>query len=153
MSGHSSSALKFEPGRHSSELSKADERRIVPTICRLCTAHCGVLATIVDERVIEVRGDPDNPAFKGYTCPKGRALPEVHNDPKRLLDSRKRLADGRHASVPVEIAMDEISDKLRRLIDEHGPRSVAIYTGTSGAAYPAAAGMGSAFLRALGSPM
>lgn len=129
------------------------EVRTHPTICRLCPAHCGVLATVADGRVIEVRGDPDNPVFKGYTCPKGRALPEVHNDPARLLHSQKRLDDGCYAPLPVDDAMDAIAAKLRALVAEHGPRSVAIYTGTSGAAYPAAAGMGSAFLRAIGSPM
>ena len=53
--------------------------RIVPTICRLCIAHCGVLAEIADDngrrKVTKVTGDPDNPVFRGYTCPKGRALP------------------------------------------------------------------------------
>ncbi|CAN7608175.1 molybdopterin-dependent oxidoreductase [Phenylobacterium sp. LjRoot219] len=128
-------------------------QQTVPTICRLCPAHCGVLATVVDGRLAEVRGDPDNPLFKGYTCPKGRALPELHNDPERLLHSQKRQPDGGYAAVPVSQAMDEIAAKLQALIATHGPRSVAIYTGTNGAPYPASAGSGSAFLRAIGSPM
>lgn len=128
-------------------------QQTVPTICRLCPAHCGVLATVVDGRLAEVRGDPDNPLFKGYTCPKGRALPELHNDPDRLLHTQKRQPDGAFLSVPVQQAMDEISAKLQALIATHGPRSVAIYTGTNGAPYPASAGSGSAFLRAIGSPM
>lgn len=143
-----------------STLSPTDESsgpsaaaRTTPTICRLCPAHCGVLATVVDGRLTEVRGDPDNPLFKGYTCPKGRALPELHNDPGRLLQAQKRQPGGGHAAIPVAAAMDEISAKLRQLIETHGPRSVAIYTGTNGAPYPASAGMGSAFLRAIGSPM
>src|SRR5437899_5403274 len=94
--------------------------RTVPTICRLCPAHCGVLATVTDGRLTEVRGDPDNPLFKGYTCPKGRALPELHNDPQRLLHTQKRQPDGTYASISVADAMDEISAKLRELIDKHG---------------------------------
>jgi anaerobic selenocysteine-containing dehydrogenase len=127
--------------------------RTVPTICRLCPAHCGVLATVTDGRLTEVRGDPENPLFKGYTCPKGRALPEIHNDPERLLHSQKRRADGSHASIAVTRAMDEISARLRALIEEHGPRSVAMYSGTNGAPYPASAGTGSAWLKAIRSPM
>ena len=45
---------------------------VVPTICRLCIAHCGVLAEVEDDngrrKVTRVTGDPDNPMFKGYTC-------------------------------------------------------------------------------------
>ena len=67
---------------------------IVPTVCRLCIAHCGVLATVEDDdgrrKVTRVTGDPDNPVFEGYTCPKGRALPELHNHEGRLLRAMKR---------------------------------------------------------------
>ena len=62
-----------------------------PGICRICSAHCGVLATVTDGRLTKVTGDPDNPMFKGYTCVKGRTLPEIHNNPLRLLHSQKRL--------------------------------------------------------------
>lgn len=127
--------------------------RTVPTICRLCQAHCGVLATVTDGRVTEVKGDPDNPLFKGYTCPKGRALPELHNSPSRLLHSQKRRVDGSFEPTSIERAMDEISARLRTIVDEHGPRSVAVYTGTSGQAYPGGANMAAALLQAIGSPM
>ena len=132
---------------------RVGEAVTLPTICRLCPAHCGVLATVIDGRLAEVRGDPDNPVFKGYTCPKGRALPELHNDPGRLLHSQRRQVDGAHASIPATQALDEIAAKLRQLVETHGPRSVAIYSGTNGLPYPASVATGSAFLRALGSPM
>jgi anaerobic selenocysteine-containing dehydrogenase len=146
--------MQASPAAEADTLSPASGHgRTTPTICRLCPAHCGVLATIVDGRLTEVRGDPDNPLFKGYTCPKGRALPEMHNDPDRLLHSQKRQADGSYAPIAVEAAMDEIAAKLRTLIDRYGPRSVALYTGTNGAPYPASVGMGFALLKAIGSPM
>ncbi len=129
------------------------EARTVPTICRLCSAHCGVLATIIEGRLIEVKGDPENPMYKGYTCPKGRALPEFHNNPTRLLHSQKRQEDGSHAPIPVDRAMDEIARKLKEIVERHGPRSVAVYTGTSGQAYPGGANMAAALLQAIGSPM
>lgn len=125
----------------------------VPTICRLCPAHCGVLATVEDGRLTEVKGDPDNPLFKGYTCPKGRALPELHNSPLRLLQSRKRQPDGTFQAIPVDRAMDEIAARLQAIVAEHGPRSVAVYTGTSGQSYPGGANMAAALLQAIGSPM
>src|SRR5947208_166066 len=58
--------------------------------CRLCTAMCPIVVTIEDGRAVEVHGDREAPLYEGYTCPKGRALPEVHANPKRLLHSLRR---------------------------------------------------------------
>ncbi|MCV7053822.1 molybdopterin-containing oxidoreductase family protein [Mycolicibacterium gilvum] len=124
-----------------------------PGICRICSAHCGVLATVTDGRLTKVAGDPDNPMFKGYNCIKGRALPEIHNNPDRLLHSRKRLPDGTYTAIGSEQAMDEIAAALQELIAQHGPRSVAMYLGTNGLPYPASALMGNAFMRGIESPM
>ena len=124
-----------------------------PSICRICSAHCGVLATVTDGKLTKVTGDPDNPMFKGYTCAKGRALPEIHNNPRRLLHSQTRQADGTFTPIEAERAMDEIATRLQQLIATHGPRSVALYLGTNGLPYPASALMANAFIRAIDSPM
>lgn len=129
----------------------------VPTVCRLCIAHCGVLAHVEDDngrrKVTKVTGDPDNPMFKGYTCPKGRALPELHNHQGRLLNSIKRLPGGVTEAVSSTQAATEIADKLATIVSQYGPRSVAAYVGTPNVAFPASAAVGNAFLRALGSGM
>ncbi|WP_422743216.1 molybdopterin-containing oxidoreductase family protein [Mycobacterium sp. WMMD1722] len=124
-----------------------------PGICRICSAHCGVLATVVDGALTKVTGDADNPLFKGYSCAKGRALPEIHNNPDRLLHSQKRGPDGSHSAIGAEQAMDEIAARLQELIDRRGPRSVALYLGTNGLPYPASALMANAFMRGIDSPM
>lgn len=125
----------------------------VPGICRICSAHCGVLVTVEDGRAVKVEGDRDNPVFQGYTCPKGRALADMHNDPDRLLHSQKRQADGSFAKIGSAEATDEIAARIDAIVAEHGPRSVAIYAGTNLLPYPASGGMANAFIRALGSPM
>ena len=131
--------------------------KVVPTVCRLCIAHCGVLATVEDDngrrKVTQVTGDPDNPLFKGYTCPKGRALPELHNHEGRLLHSMKRQADDIHAPIKTTKAAVEVAQRIREIVDKHGPRAVACYVGTPNAGQPTAAAMGNAFLRAIGSRM
>ena len=124
-----------------------------PAICRIYSAHCGVIATVTDGRLTKVTGDPENPMFKGYTCAKGRALPAIHNNPERLLSSQKRGTDGAFAPIEAQQAMDEIASRLTSLIETHGPRSVAVYLGTNGLPYPASALMANAFLRAIESPM
>ncbi len=129
----------------------------VPTLCRLCIAHCGMLATVEDDngrrKLTRMTGDPDNPVFEGYSCPKGRALPEMHNHDGRLLHSLKRASDGQHQPIANSQASREVADQVAALVERYGPRSVAIYVGTPSVGNPAAAGMGNAFLRAIGSGM
>ena len=121
--------------------------------CRLCTAMCPIVVTIEDGRAVAVHGDRDAPLFEGYTCPKGRALPEIHANPKRLLHSLRRRPDGSHEQISSEDVVDEIADRLRDVVDRHGPNAVAIYIGTSSAAYPAMGSIAAALLTALGSKM
>jgi len=58
------------------------ERR--PFVCRNCGASCPVIVTLEGEQVIRVEGDYDAPLYRGYTCPKGRAIPQEHHNPRRL---------------------------------------------------------------------
>jgi anaerobic selenocysteine-containing dehydrogenase len=60
------------------------ERRVVKSFCRICTAVCGIVVEVEGDRVVKVRGDADHPLSHGYTCSKGRALPQVHHHPDRI---------------------------------------------------------------------
>ena len=123
------------------------------SICRFCHANCGILVDIEDGRPTRVQGDPDNPAYFGFTCAKGRALPEQHGHVDRLLHSQKRGADGQYASISSEAAMDEIAQKIADIVAEHGPRSVALYPGTYSGPHPASIPAGVGFMLGLGSRM
>jgi anaerobic selenocysteine-containing dehydrogenase len=109
--------------------------------------------TVQDGRAIRVVGDPAVPEYDGYTCPKGRALAAQHNDPQRLLHSLKRVPDGSFARIASLQAVDEISSKLKRIVDEHGPESIALYFGSGSLGQHFGAVMGHAFFRAIKAPM
>ena len=98
------------------------------SFCRFCHAFCGVEVDVEDNRVLAVRGDPDNAVSQGYTCMKGRAEVERIYHPERLLSSKKRI-NGRRVDIPAEQALDEIAGKLQAIVAEHGPRSVATFLG------------------------
>ena len=57
----------------------ATEERV--TYCRICEPLCGLVATVRDGELVELRPDRDNPLSKGFACPKGIAMTEVQNDP------------------------------------------------------------------------
>ncbi len=101
------------------------------TFCRFCHVFCGLEVDVEDNRVIAVRGDHDNPVSEGYTCPKGRAEVERINHPERLRASQKRVA-GTFQDIDSGQAVDEIGAKLKQIVEEHGPESVAVYVGCGG---------------------
>jgi anaerobic selenocysteine-containing dehydrogenase len=114
--------------------------------CRICAAACGIVVTVDGSRVLRVRGDADHPVSRGYTCSKGRGLPEWHHRADRL--DRPRLT-GRDATW--DETLDDLGARLSSTVAEHGPDAVGLYLAT-GLAYDAggqvAAGL---WMRALGS--
>jgi len=123
------------------------------SLCRLCTAFCPIQVTVENGRATKIMGNPRAPLYGGYTCPKGRALPEQHYGEQRLLHSLKRGTDGGFQRIGAETAMDEISAKLQEIVDEHGPRSVAVYVGMGTVPFVISNSIAGGWLKGLGSPM
>ena len=122
------------------------------SFCRMCHSACPILVDVEDGAVVKVSGDPASEIYHGYSCIKGRALPEMHTSPERLLHSLKRGPDGAFTPVPVAQAMDEIAAKLQQVLADHGPLAVALYSGTFGLANSVTAPMTNAFREAIGNP-
>jgi anaerobic selenocysteine-containing dehydrogenase len=99
--------------------------------CRLCTAFCAIDAQVEAGRVTSIHGVPEDPVSGGYTCLKGRQVPHQLHGPKRLRSSLKRRPDGSFEAIATEVALDEIAEKIAALIQEHGPRSIASFSGTA----------------------
>jgi len=101
------------------------------TFCRFCHVFCGLEVDVADGEVVAVRGDRDNEVTRGYSCQKGRAEAERIHHPERLHSARRR--DGETwTDVGREQALDEVGDKIRDIVAQYGPDSVAVYTGCGG---------------------
>jgi anaerobic selenocysteine-containing dehydrogenase len=107
----------------------SDSARTVRSFCRICTSVCGILVDLDGQQVIHVRGDRDHPRTQGYTCPKGRALPQMHHHPDRI-DRPMMRVDGILTPTTWHECLDDLAVRLRSIIDRHGPESVGIYFGT-----------------------
>ena len=99
------------------------------SFCRICAAACGIVVTVDGDRVLEVRGDPDHPVSRGYTCPKGRAIPTFHHRADRLDEPRL-------GAVPAgwDTVLDDLGARIAGVRAEHGNDAVGAYMGT-GLAY------------------
>ena len=122
-------------------------------ICRFCHATCGLKVTLEQGRVVDIIGDIDNPMYHGYSCVKGRNFHEFHYDPRRVLHPLQRTADGSLQPIALEAALGGIAGELQGIISRHGPRSVAMYSGTFSHFCPAGVMLRDAFMDALGSPL
>ncbi len=105
--------------------------RTVRSFCRVCQSVCGILVDVdpAGDRVLRVRGDQDHPVSAGYTCPKGRALPQVHHHPGRLEHPQLRI-DGTLRDVTWAGCLDDLAERLRTVIDRDGPQAVGIFFGS-----------------------
>ena len=103
--------------------------RTVRSFCRVCTSVCGILVDVDGDDVVAVHGDRDHPFSQGYTCPKGRALPQIHHHPDRLEHPLIRV-DGELRRTTWDACLDDIGDRLRAAIAEHGPQAVGVNFGT-----------------------
>ena len=123
----------------------------VKTVCRLCAATCGMVATVEDGKVTALRGDRDHPLSRGYACIRGLQGHEAMNSPNRIARPLKRQPDGSFAPIPLETALDEIADKLRGIMAETGPETVALFKGTQAYKNVAGNAMINAWPKAIGS--
>ncbi len=120
------------------------------TYCRVCEVYCGLIATVEDGRVTDLRPDPDHVVSRGYCCPKGVTFHQVTHDPDRILHPMKRTPGG-WQRIGWEQAIGEIAAKLDAVRAEHGPHAIALYTGNpAGYSYSHILASGS-WLKAIGS--
>jgi thiosulfate reductase/polysulfide reductase chain A len=97
-----------------------------------------------------LQGNPHIPAMKGSICPRGAAGKALIQDYERLqtpLIRDGRRGEGKWRKVGWDEAMDEVANRLKSVISEHGARSIAF--SDRGGPFRE---LHQAFMRGLGSP-
>lgn len=97
--------------------------------CHLCEASCGLEIDVEGARVTAVRPDYSDPISKGYVCPKGLAIGDLHNDPDRLREPVRRGADGKFRPISWDEAFDLVAERIGAIRKAHGADAVAVYFG------------------------
>ena len=102
-----------------------------------CPDTCAMLVSVRDGRAVEVRGDPGHPFTRGGLCVKVNNYVDKAYSPDRVLYPMRRTGpkgSGQFTRVSWEEALDEIADRFRSSIAEHGPETVmpVSYLGTEG---------------------
>lgn len=95
--------------------------------CRICTMHCGIIATVAGGRLERVEGDPASKT-KGFLCHHGWALREIVHAPERTRAPLVKR-DGRFVETAWPEALRTIAEKLQDVKQRFGPQSLVVQTG------------------------
>ena len=111
----------------------AEEIRWVKTHCaRMDHGGCALVVGVEDNRIIEIKGDPQGYLNKGYTCYKGQVSADRLTHPDRLRYPLKRAGkrgEGKWQRVSWEEALDETAKNLLKIKEKYGARAVGFGVG------------------------
>lgn len=100
--------------------------------CNICEAMCGLIITHDADKVLSIKGDPDDPLSEGFLCPKAVALQDFRTDPDRI--TRPRLKEnGQWRDIGWEEAFEIAATRLRAVQAAHGADAVGVYLGNPNA--------------------
>ncbi len=97
--------------------------------CTLCEATCGLSFEVEQNRIVAVRPDDEDVFSRGYVCPKGMAIAEIHDDPDRLRKPVRRKADGSFEPISWVDALELTASSLAEIRRRHGPDAIGFYYG------------------------
>jgi anaerobic selenocysteine-containing dehydrogenase len=98
------------------------------TACVLCGNCCGLEVQVENNRIVRARGDKDSPISEGYSCRKGINIAYHQHNKDRVLYPLKKVGDG-FQRISWDQAIAEIAEKLKDILANHGPRSLASLAG------------------------
>jgi anaerobic selenocysteine-containing dehydrogenase len=99
----------------------AVDDRWVPTVCLGCYNCCGIKVHRVQQRVVDVVGDPKSPNSRGHICAKGKSRFFDLYHPNRVLHPLRRRNPEKGIGIDPqweEISWDEALNEVARRLSE-----------------------------------
>jgi anaerobic selenocysteine-containing dehydrogenase len=135
----------------------AAPRRTLKVVCpHDCPDTCVMTVDVENGRAVSIGGDPDHRFTQGFLCAKVNHYLERVYSPDRILDPQRRVGakgEGRFARISWDEALDEIADRFRRVIGEHGPQAILPYSYAGNMGLLSYASMDRRFFNALGASL
>ena len=92
-------------------------------LCFGCWLQAGVLATVVDGKVVKLKGEPGHPVNQGWICERSKAFIEHLYHEDRLNYPLKRVGErgeGNWEKISWDDALNEVAHKLGQIKEESG---------------------------------
>lgn len=110
------------------------EESVIRSSCSLCRNFCDILVSIVNDKVISIKGDTESPINKGKLCKKGLASIELLYSPDRLQHPMKRAGErgeGKWQTTSWDEALKITADAFNEAKGNYGAESVLLARGAA----------------------
>jgi anaerobic selenocysteine-containing dehydrogenase len=110
---------RFWPAPGNTEPAPLAPERFVPTTCWIGKQDCGMLARVINGRVVKFEGHPAHPRNLGRLCPKGMAQIIALYDPNRvktpLIRTNEKGVPGQFRAASWEEALTLVAEKIKEV--------------------------------------
>ncbi|MBL8078829.1 MAG: molybdopterin-dependent oxidoreductase [Anaerolineales bacterium] len=116
----------------------ADGDGFISSMCEMCVWRCGLIAKIVDGRVVKLDGNPDHPHSRGNLCPRGQSGLMNTYDPDRVLTPLIRVGkrgEGKFRKATWEEALDLVASKMTEIKNKYGAEAM-VFSSTHNLSQP-----------------
>ena len=99
----------------------------VHSMCEMCVWRCGLIAKVVDGRVVKLDGNPEHPHSRGNLCPRGQSGLMNTYDPDRVLTPLIRVGkrgEGLFRQASWNEALDLVASNMQSIKDKYGPEAM-----------------------------
>lgn len=102
----------------------------IPTYCEMCFWKCGVVAKVVDGKVVTLYGNPLHPNSRGKLCAKGNSGIGLLYDEDRLkypMISTGKRGEGKYKRASWDEALNLVAEKMTMIKTKYGPEALAYF--------------------------
>ncbi|HYE37308.1 molybdopterin oxidoreductase family protein [Methylocaldum sp.] len=95
-----------------------------------CPDTCAMLYEVENDRLVNVRGNPDHPFTRGGLCTKLKDFHDHHYNPERVLHPLRRVGpkgSRRFERISWDDALAEIKSRWTAIIDQYGAEAILPY--------------------------
>ena len=103
----------------------SEGQKVVKTCCGMCIEECGLNVFVENGKIVKVTGMSEHPYSRGFTCVKGRSIPEHVHHKDRLKYPMKKV-DGKFERITWDEALDTIAARLKEGREKYGPTSLDV---------------------------
>ena len=102
-------------------------REAVYSICGMCTVRCPIMSEVENGEVVFLQGNPHASGLEGSICARGSAglaLLKDRERPQTPLIREGERGEGKWRSVTWDEALDYVAQKLEKVKEAYGSRSI-----------------------------
>ena len=99
----------------------------IHSTCEMCVWRCGLIAKVVDGRVVKLDGNPEHPHSRGNLCPRGQSGLMNTYDPDRVLTPLIRVGqrgEGIFRQASWDEALDLTASQMLAIKEKYGPEAM-----------------------------